>query len=205
MPLLNFRAVEAAHAQQAQSASPATPASKQLLAARPTPASPHLQGQGPAAARPPSTAAAAAASASGPHPSSSRQRAQQQQQQEEEGVAAEAGHAQEAAPGPSTVLAGGPGTPLRLRYVAPDPLQLAGGLARVSEGGRVWRLRQRAAHGGQQQAGAGGGGGAGGGEDPEGLEGGSDVDLWDASDVDRQVVGGEGRVWGGVGCVAWVD
>ncbi len=73
--------------------------------------------------------------------------------------------------------------PFQLQYVALDVLEQAGGLARVSEGGRVWRLQQRlrALEGlpalqGQQ-----------GEQDGEESMAGSDEDLWGESETDRWV------------------
>lgn len=85
---------------------------------------------------------------------------------------------------------------LTLRYERDDPLKRAGGLARVSEGGRLWRLRQRVhatRHGGTGPGARMVEGGAGAGIGAELAALSSDQEMWSGSDLGRCVVAGAGR------------
>lgn len=112
--------------------------------------------------------------AAGPPQQSQRPQREPQRQLGAAGTAAAA-----AAAGPALQLQ------LQLQYVAVDPLLQVGGLARVSENGRVWGLRQRAQAQAHQQAQHGQHGAQAQGAQAEGAGEGDDGELWSGSELGR--------------------
>jgi hypothetical protein len=140
VPLYNFRVQPGAPevaAGPAGRAWPTTPTGRPSLAAQPTPA---------AAASSAATPSAAAGRL--PHQAQLGDAQQQQQQLPPQPQEQPCEWRSEVAPSqtPAAVQAQPPDlAPLQLKYLSQDPLLQMGGLVRVSEAGRVWRLRQQRA------------------------------------------------------------